>query len=649
MAGQTPRRQLNARTSGALLLALLAAFALRVYRIDTPSLRGDEAFSVMYARSTPQEMLRSFTSSTEPHPPLSFFLLHYWGQVAGQSEFALRFTSLWFGVLCVVLIYALGRRLWDKRVGLAAAGLLAINPLYIWHAQEARMYAILAALTMASMLLYLLVLSHREWYWWVAYGALTALAVYTHYYAALVIVAQGLYAALHVLLSHTAERRERARGLMRLGAGLAVAGALYLPWLVPSLGILGAYHGAARSQIPLFEPVYRCLLVFGQGQTLPRAVSLWLLPLWGALLAGGTLVAWHRSRASAAWMSLYLAVPWSVIFVDSLRRPAFDERYFMVSTPPYYLFIALSLIALLEGGRAARARHALAGLAVAAVLAVSGVSLHNHYHDPAYARAPDWRALSTYFAAQTRPGDVVVLNYPDPAASYYYDLPVPWHTLPAAYPVDRQATVASLEDLTSTYDRVWLTPQRWETWDSEGLVEQWLDAHTERALDTQIDRFRVVRYHTPQRYRRELTPVNARVGENVDLLGYVVRDETGQAVERVDVQAGGEVRLTLYLRAMAPLMEDYTVFAHLLDETGWLRGGQDNPPLSGTYPTRAWTPGEWVVDTYRIPVHRDAPSGAYTIEVGMYPSAGGTRLAVSGADADQENRRVLIWGSVYLR
>jgi hypothetical protein len=502
---------------------------------------------------------------------------------------------------------------------------------------------------MASMLLYLHLLSRREWYWPVAYGAVTALSVYTHYYAALVMITQGLYAALYVLLGHAAGRRQRALGLLRLSAGLGVAGVVYLPWLLPSLSILGAYHGSARSQIPFLEPFYRCLLVFGQGQTLPRAASLWLLPLWGALLAGGILVAWRRYRASAAWATLYLALPWSIIFVDSLRRPAFDERYFMVSTPPYYLFVALALVALLEGGRAAWARRPIGGVAAALVLAVSGFSLHNHYHNPAYARAPDWRALVAYYAEQVRQGDVVVLNYPDPAATYYYDLPVPWRTLPAAYPVDQEATIAALQELVRTFDRVWLTPQRWDTWDREGLVEQWLDAQTERVLSTQIDRFQVVLYHTPQQYRRELSPLDAQLGEDIRLLGYVIRDQRGRAVDGIELQPGEELRLTLYWQATAPLAEDDTVFAHLLDATGWLRGGQDNPPRAGTYPTRAWVPGEWVVDIYNIAVAADAPSGAYTIEVGMYRPSDGTRLAVSGIDADPENRRVLIEESVYVQ
>ena len=138
------------RTTWALLGIILVAFFLRMYRIDAPCLRGDEAFSITYARQSVPEMLRHFTTSTEPHPPLSFFVLHYWGRLAGESELALRFTSAFAGLLVVPLIYVLGRLLFDARVGIVAAALLAFNPFYIWHAQEARMYGMLAAFSIAS-------------------------------------------------------------------------------------------------------------------------------------------------------------------------------------------------------------------------------------------------------------------------------------------------------------------------------------------------------------------------------------------------------------------------------------------------------------------------------------------------------------------
>ena len=624
-----------------LLGLVLLAFALRIYRLDAPALRGDEAFSILLARNTPREMLGMFVASTEPHPPLSFLVLHYWGKLAGESEFALRLTSAMPGVLVVPLIFVLGRRLWNQQVGLVAAGLLAMNPFYIWHAQEARMYAMLAVLTMASTLLCLTVLARRAWYWSVAYGLVTALSVYTHYYAFLIIMFQGVYAALHCAMCKSmGPAQQRVRSAVRWGAGLALAGALYLPWFLSSWRVLSAYHGSARSDLPFFEPVYRCLLVFGQGQTLPRGLSLWFLPLWGGLLVGGVVVAWARGWRNTVLMLLYFFVPWGIVFADSLQRPAFDERYFMVSTPPYYVFVALALVALYGW------RRVVGAVAGALVVGVCVFSLYNHYHDPAYARAPDWRLLNDHYVEHVRAGDVVVVNYPDPAASYYYGFDVPWVVLPESFPVDQEATFASLTRLAEEHSRVWLTPQQWTFWDGEGIVERWLTERTELVKQTRVDKFTVQLYHTRRQFEREMVPVDAWLEHDIQLLGYVVRDEAGSAVDQLRVQPGQEIRLTLYWQAASSIPEDCVVFVHLLDETGWLRGQQDNQPRQGTFPTRAWAPGELVVDVYQISVAVDAPPGRYLVEVGMYRPTDGTRLTVAGADADAGQRRVLLWSKV---
>lgn len=118
----------NHRLWLALLALVILAFALRLYRLDYQEMRGDEAFSVMFAQKELGSILAKTVSTTEPHPPLSFFLLHFWMALAGRSEFALRFSSLFFGVATVPLVYRLGKQLWAKEAGLWAAGLLALNP-----------------------------------------------------------------------------------------------------------------------------------------------------------------------------------------------------------------------------------------------------------------------------------------------------------------------------------------------------------------------------------------------------------------------------------------------------------------------------------------------------------------------------------------
>ncbi|HJW83793.1 MAG TPA: hypothetical protein VJ754_05760 [Anaerolineae bacterium] len=120
--------------------------------------------------------------------------------------------------------------------------------------------------------------------------------------------------------------------------------------------------------------------------------------------------------------------------------------------------------------------------------------------------------------------------------------------------------------------------------------------------------------------------LRATFGDQIELLGY--------DVDRTEVRAGQALTLTLYWRALKTPEADYTVFTHLLDPAGIQRGGQDNPPVNGTYNTSRWLPGEVVVDPYHIPLDVGAPPGEYAIEIGLYLFDSGARLALSnGGDA----------------
>ena len=75
---------------------------------------------------------------TEVATPQYHLLLHLWMTLFGTSLFALRFLSLIFGVFATIIIYLLGRRLFNEEVGLISALILAISPLNIEYSQEAR-------------------------------------------------------------------------------------------------------------------------------------------------------------------------------------------------------------------------------------------------------------------------------------------------------------------------------------------------------------------------------------------------------------------------------------------------------------------------------------------------------------------------------
>jgi uncharacterized membrane protein len=76
----------------------------------------------------------------EPHPPLFFIEQHFWLRLWGNSEFAMRSLVALFSIGSLVCAYGLGRCLLGNQGGLLFAALLGLNPYYLFHSLNVRMY-----------------------------------------------------------------------------------------------------------------------------------------------------------------------------------------------------------------------------------------------------------------------------------------------------------------------------------------------------------------------------------------------------------------------------------------------------------------------------------------------------------------------------
>jgi hypothetical protein len=123
----------------------------------------------------------------------------------------------------------------------------------------------------------------------------------------------------------------------------------------------------------------------------------------------------------------------------------------------------------------------------------------------------------------------------------------------------------------------------------------------------------------------ELTPVQVRFGESIDLVGL-------HQPERV--AAGETLTITLLWEAAGSPGVDYTAFVHLLGNDGAWVAGYDQAPGGTRFPTRVWATGDQVLSEMSLLLPKDLPPGEYTTWLGLYEaaSAGATRLPVREAD-----------------
>ena len=89
----------------------------------------------------------------------------------------------------------------------------------------------------------------------------------------------------------------------------------------------------------------------------------------------------------------------------------------------------------------------------------------------------------------------------------------------------------------------------------------------------------------------------------------------------------GRIRLTTWWRARSDVDVDVSVFAHLVGPGGEIAAQADGRPLLGMLPFWLWESGEVVRDVRYFP---PVQSGAYTVRLGIWEPATGTRWSVTG-------------------
>src|SRR5258708_6845880 len=106
---------------------VLVGFALRVASLGGPSFWWDDSYSTMVASSSLRDIV-AILAKEDFHPPLHYFLLHYWLRLVGTSEFSLRYLSVIAGVLAIAAAWIAARQLFGSVAGPLAAALFALSP-----------------------------------------------------------------------------------------------------------------------------------------------------------------------------------------------------------------------------------------------------------------------------------------------------------------------------------------------------------------------------------------------------------------------------------------------------------------------------------------------------------------------------------------
>jgi uncharacterized membrane protein len=394
--------------------ALLAlATVLRFAWLGHASLWIDELFSVCWSQLDLHFLLHE-GARAETNPPAYYVLLHGWMEIFGATEIAVRALSALASTATVLVVYAIGRLTADRLTAVLAAVLMAVNPVAIASAQEARAYALsalvdaLGLLAMAGYMRHLKNVGRRSWPW-LAFFVVSMVASASIHYTSLLFVAACFGAMGWQLIATRPFPVSEA-------LVWAVAGVLTALALVELL-ILAASLSGSNNLVWIGPLTAWSVLSFFLSLTVPLPQTGPFLIITSAACAPLVLIilsALPRLRLSREWFSLLVLIPglYCALFIGaSWLRPMLLARVATWLVIPLCLILAQAAL-----GQSSRWRRYLAS-AVPAVIFLFSLGYYYQFNEK-----EDWRGAAHLIATQPHCTGPVLLSEFNALGLYYYEV-----------------------------------------------------------------------------------------------------------------------------------------------------------------------------------------------------------------------------------
>ncbi len=445
------------------LVVIITLFGgwMRVLLLDSKGMWLDETFSVWLANHDISDMLQ-WIVKIDQHPPLYYFLLHFWMAFKGDAPNSVRLFSVLFGVGTIPVIYLIGKRMSGRAMGLAAAAILALSPFHIYFAQETRMYTLLtfnAAVAMYA-LVRLLTDSRsvmpigsqfreylrtwrtsgpaepitdvefsykdkirnrtgwRAWFSrhrflpiraietdlaWVAFIMFSAATMLTHNTAVLFPLATNIF-VLGLMLYQRRKVSEAQPAVQALSLGnwvkaqIAIA-ILWSPWLSAFIKQASAVSQRFWIPEPTWDAVLQTIKFFlNASAPLPADLSVLIWSLYVLVLCLG-LVHLRRKLSQFLFLAAMFAIPFLGELIVSIRRPIFYDRTLIWTTIPLFLLLAAGAVQL-------RYRFLIVG-----VVGIFGtINLFSATDYIRFFQKEDWFTAAGYVANFAEEDDLILFN-----------------------------------------------------------------------------------------------------------------------------------------------------------------------------------------------------------------------------------------------
>lgn len=591
-----------------LLLIIAVGFVVRIHEINRFSLRGDEAFTVIHWMREPLSQTLEQIATVDPQPPLAYAIYRIWALIVGSDEHIVRYLPALLNVIGIPALYVLGKRFGGRRGGYVAALLWAIHPFQIWHAQDARNYALWGAASPVALAAGLRFLGRQTLARGIVYLGAALIACYLYYLELFFVAALNLY----VLVIHV----RSFRVLQRWFLVQVILGVCLAFWFLQGRLLFGSgYTGTALTFEPqLLLTWFVPVLMFGD--TFYFGIFAVMIFVFTLFL---TLFDWRKHYLL---LLLWVIVPLTLLALVSTRLSVFTPRYVLAVSVSLVLLVVTVLVRYLRFGLVL----SIVSMGFSLFSLISYFGLYNDY-----AKSPDWRSLAAYLRDRTRSDDLVIQSAADEAFTFYfeeYQVSGTAIRLPAN-PFQPETEIAAIvEAALPRYSSIWVVTDPPPAWQNGYIALDWFNDYAQMLRTTRIDTLPVRQFASWQ-IEPNTAPPLAQFGGVAALVSATIAPMN---------EPTGERMVWLEWLPLRTTQSSLKIFIHVIGtanpETGTPLWSQDDQfPQDGRLTSTNWEPAPFR-DVYTLPV-ADLPAGEYQLVVGWYDPTTNQRLTLNGSqDAD---------------
>lgn len=332
-------------------------FSFLTHNYATRGFWGDEAWTALISQFNLGEIIR--ITSQDFHPPLYYFIVHFWIKLFGTEELAIRSVSTLFFILTVFVGYIFAQALFQKKIfAFATAALLFTGPILTTYAFEARSYGLVILLSaLTTYFFWRAFLSGKKRYQ-VLYIVSGVLGLYTHYYT-------GFLLAAH-LFSVLIISPKRILRWIKVFAVITVGYLLWVPVLLAQITTVNQdYWIGPINKFTHYEFYLR--LMTGEFESPQRSLLLVYATL---LVIIGIVVGIKRNRQLLLFLLSLVLIPVIMPTVISfVMSPIFFYRYLI------FLYFPLSILMVWAGALFPKIGKALLIFLIGLQLSVAWIGL----------------------------------------------------------------------------------------------------------------------------------------------------------------------------------------------------------------------------------------------------------------------------------